>query len=81
MAIENLQEMTDVDFGTLDQSKHQNMIAYEASSGKFVIRSMDDTLSHNVVLDGDLPDDFVDQIEEEIDVNNMTISSVYGGSF
>lgn len=81
MAISNLQDMVNADFGTLDSTKNKNMIVYDATSNKFVIRDMDTVLSSDQVLDGDLPDDFVDQIEEEIDVNNMELGSVDGGSF
>lgn len=81
MAVSQLQDMTNADFGTLDSTKHKNMVVYDASSDTFVIRDMDTIFSSNQVLDGDLPDDFVDQIEEELDVNDMTISSVDGGSF
>jgi hypothetical protein len=81
MAVSQLQDMTNADFGTLDSTKNKNMIVYESASNTFVIRDMDTVLSSDQVLDGDLPGDFVDQIEEELDVNDMTISSVDGGSF
>ena len=81
MAIDQLQDMTNADFGTLDSTKNKHMIVYDATSDTFVIRDMDTVLSSDQVLDGDLPDDFVDQIEEDLDVNDMTISSVDGGSF
>ena len=81
MAIDQLQDMTNADFGTLDSTKNKHMIVYDATSDTFVIRDMDTVLSSDQVLDGDLPDDFVDQIEEELDVNDMTITSVDGGSF
>ena len=57
------------------------MIVYDAASDTFVIRDMDTVLSSDQVLDGDLPDDFIDQIEEEIDVNAMTLDKIDGGSF
>lgn len=81
MAVSQLQDMTNADFGTLDSTKHKSMVVYDATSDTFVIRDMDAIFSSDQVLDGDLPDDFVDQIEEELDVNDMTISSVDGGSF
>ena len=81
MAIDQLQDMTNADFGTLDSTKNKHMIVYDAASDTFVIRDMDTVLSSDQVLDGDLPDDFVDQIEEELDLGNMDISNVDGGSF
>ena len=81
MAISNIRDMSNADFGTLDSTKHKHMIVYDATSDTFVIRDMDTVLSSDQVLDGDLPDDFIDQIEEEIDVNAMTLDKIDGGSF
>ena len=59
----SLRSLGDANFGTLGSSKNKHLVAYDASQNKFVMRSMDDVLSSDVVLDGDLPDDFVTQIE------------------
>ena len=61
--------------------KNKHLVAYDASQNKFVMRSMDDVFSSDVVLDGDLPDDFVTQIEAEIDTANMELNAVDGGDF
>ena len=71
----------DTNFGTLGNSKNNHLVAYDASQNKFVMKSMDDVFSSDVVLDGDLPDDFVTQIEEEIDTSNMELNAVDGGDF
>ena len=81
MAIDQLQDMTNADFGTLDSTKNKHMIVYDAASDTFVIRDMDTIFSSDQVLDGDLPDDFIDQIEEELDLGDMDISNIDGGSF
>lgn len=81
MAISNIRDMSNADFGTLDSTKNKHMIVYDATSDTFVIRDMDAIFSSDQVLDGDLPDDFVDQIEEELDLDNMDISNVDGGGF
>ena len=81
MAISQIRNLSNANFGTLDSTKHKNMVVFDATTSKYVIRDMDAVLSSDQVLDGDLPDDFVDQIEEELEVNDMTISSVDGGSF
>ena len=77
----SLRNMGDTNFGTLGNSKNKNLVAYDASQNKFVMRSMDDVFSSDAVLDGDLPDDFVTQIEAEIDVANMELNAVDGGGF
>jgi hypothetical protein len=81
MAISNIRDMTNADFGTLDSTKHKHMIVYDSASDTFVIRDMDTIFSSDQVLDGDLPDDFIDQIEEELDLGDMDISNIDGGSF
>ena len=77
----SLRNMGDTNFGTLGNSKNKHLVAYDASQNKFVMRSMDDVFSSDAVLDGDLPDDFVTQIEAEIDTANMELDKVDGGSF
>lgn len=77
----SLRDMGDANFGTLGNSKNKHLVAYDASQAAFVVKSMDDVFSSDAVLDGDLPDDFVDQIEAEIDVNNMELSAIDGGGF
>ena len=77
----SFRNMGDANFGTLGSSKNKHLVAYDASQNKFVMKSMDDVFLSDPVLDGDLPDDFVTQIEAEIDVDNMELSSVDGGSF
>ena len=76
-----LRDMEDTNFGTLGRSKHMHLMSWSGPQGAFITRSMDEELSHDVVLDGDLPDDFVAQIEAEIDTDNMELSKVDGGSF
>ena len=77
----SLRDRGDTNFGVLGNSKNKHLVAYDASQNKFVMRSMDDVFSSDVVLDGDLPDDFVTQIEEEIDTSNMELNAVDGGDF
>ena len=81
MAISQIRNLSNANFGTLDSTKHKNLVVFDATTAKYVIRDMDAVLSSDQVLDGDIPDDFVDRIEEELDVNKMNISSVDGGSF
>ena len=77
----SFRDLGDTNFGTLGNSKNKHLVAYDASQNKFVMRSMDDVFSSDAVLDGDLPDDFVTQIEAEIDTANMDLTAVDGGGF
>tara|TARA_B100000925_G_scaffold270860_1_gene233649 strand:+ start:544 stop:783 length:240 start_codon:yes stop_codon:yes gene_type:complete len=77
----SLRDMEDTNFGSLGNSKHMHLVSWSGSQGSFIVRSMDEELSHEVVLDGDLPDDFVTQIENEIDTSNMELGEVDAGTF
>ena len=77
----SLRDMEDTNFGNLGNSKHMHLMSWSGSQGAFIVRSMDETLSHDVVLDGDLPDNFVTQIESEIDTGEMDLGEVDAGTF
>ena len=60
-----IREMNDTTFGTLDETKDGLLVSFDNSTNKFVLVSSDDILSTSVD-DVDLPDDFVDRLEEEL---------------
>lgn len=77
----NLRGLENVNFGTLNVMKNKYVVKYISTSNTYDLVSSDDVLSSSKVLDGDLPDDFVDQIESELDPNNIEISGIDGGAF
>ena len=60
-----IKEMSDTSFGTLDASSDGLLVSYDSATNKFVLATADDILSASVD-DFDLPDDFVDRLEEEL---------------
>lgn len=60
-----IREMNDTSFGTLDESKDGLLVSFDNTTNKFVLVSSDDILSTSVE-DTDLPDAFVDRLEEEL---------------
>ena len=72
--------MGDTDFGTLDQSKDGMVVSYDAATDKFILITADDVLSESA-RDDDIPDDFVEQVEDEIDLGEVQIGSLDGGGF
>ena len=72
-----IRDMNDTSFGTLDSSKDGQLVSYSTTNDKFVLITSDDLLIESVA-DDDLPDEFVEQINDEIDI---TITSIDGGSF
>lgn len=77
----NLRELLNVNFGTLDNSKNKYVVSYNSSLDVYGLVSSDSVLSSEGVLDGDLLDDFVTQIEDEVDLGNIDFTGVDGGIF
>jgi len=75
-----LRDLTDTDLQNLNSTKNKYVLRYSASADKFVLVTADQVLSTSSE-DSDLPDDFVAQVEKEVDVNNITFSGLDGGTF
>jgi hypothetical protein len=73
-----LRDLNDTDFDPLDQSKNKNVIRYNHSTGKFDVINADSVLS---IASTAMPQDFVDVVQDEIDVNNITFTGIDGGVF
>ena len=80
MSSSRIRDMENANFGTLNARKNNNMISYDIISNTFVLISPDDMLE-NSVDDNDLPDDFIDVMEQEINLSNVKFNGVDGGSF
>lgn len=74
-------DLSNVDFGTLNSSKNNNLVRFDTSSGTYKLVTMKTVKQSRQVLDGNLPDDFVSQIEDEIDAANLDFEGVDGGNF
>ena len=72
-----IREMNDASFGTLDASKDGLLVSFDNTTNKFVLVSSDDIMSTSVD-DIDLPDDFVDRLEEELEI---PVEELDGGGF
>lgn len=60
----------------------KNFIAYDDSLKKFVIRNIDaDKVFSESAEDNNVPEEFVDQIEDKINLSDIGLSSVDGGDF
>jgi hypothetical protein len=75
-----LRDSSDVDFPSLKATKNNHVIRYNSSIDSFDLVSID-SITGVASGDGDFPDNFVDILEKEVDPNNMTFSSIDGGSF
>ena len=76
----SIQDMGDTAFGQLDVTKDNLLVSYDSGSDKFILMSADELLSV-AAEDSDLPDDFVEQLEQEVDLGEISITSFDGGTF
>ena len=57
-----------------------HVLVYDSSSDKFVLLDPDSLLSQSVE-DNDLPDEFIAQLESELDLGQIQVDELDGGSF
>jgi hypothetical protein len=74
------EQLTDSTFGNLAERTQDGILAYDSATDKFVLVSEDSLLSA-AASDGDLPDDFIREIEDEVNLGDITIQSLDGGTF
>ena len=75
-----LRDTTDSDLKPLGSPKNKQLLKYNATTDEFDLISADQILSVSV-SDDDLPDDFIDQIEVEVDPNKMFFYDLNAGTF
>lgn len=73
-------EMGDTDFGTLDETKDGLLVSYDAATNKFILKTPDELLSTSAD-DNVLPDDFVTTLEGELNLGQIQLDNLDGGSF
>ena len=71
-------DLNDTDFDPLNQSKNRNVVRYNHSIGRFDVIDADSVLS---IASTTVPQDFVEAVQNEIDVNNITFTGLDGGVF
>ena len=74
-----LREMGDTNFGTLDSGKDGLFVSYNNSSKLFELVSAD-RLLEIAVEDNDIADQFIEQLESELDLGQLT-DDIDGGRF
>ena len=75
----DIQDLGDVSVSP-DASTDGFVMVYDSASDKFILVDPDVVLSASVD-DNDLPDDFITQLEDEIDLGNVQLDQVDGGGF
>ena len=72
--------MGDTLFGTLDESKDGLIVSFDRETKNFVLVTAD-TLLDRTVEDDDISDVFIQQIEQEISLGDVSVDNIDGGSF
>ena len=75
-----VEELTDTNFGTLDETKDGLVIAYDSTTNKFVLVTADSILN-TTTDDGSISDTFVTQLESQLDLDAVALTDLDGGTF
>lgn len=70
-------DLSNTNFGVLNSNKNKNVIRYNATTNVFETVTIDTLLSFST----NPPDTLINILEESIDLQNITLNSVDGGSF
>ena len=73
-------DIPNVNFGVLNNSKNKHLVKYDVSTNQYSLIPMDTVLT-KVSQSQEIPQDFIDQVEEEVDAANLSFDGVDGGSF
>lgn len=74
-----ISEMGDTNFGELDETKDGLIVAYDAVSNKFILKTTDQLLV-SAAEDVDLPEEFLKSLENELELGTQ-IDNLDGGEF
>lgn len=75
-----VQELVDTDFGELDSTKDGLVISYDSVADKFVLVSSDSILTTSAE-DANISDSFVTQLESQLNLGDISVTTLDGGSF
>ena len=72
-----MQDLSNTDLSALSASSNKTVMRYNASTGKFDVVQIDNTLG----LAKTLPKAFVDAVQREIKTENLSLNNLDGGTF
>ena len=77
--VRELQDAVDTDFGVLNAAADGKVVGWDNNTGKFILVDADTILGRSSE-DGNLSDQFITQIESQIDLGD-DLGDIDGGSF
>ena len=75
-----MEEMGDTDFGTLDATKDGYIVSYDSTTDKFVLITADQLLT-TAAEDSDIDDSFITTLEGELNLGDVQLTTLDGGTF
>jgi len=75
-----LEEMGDTEFGTLDDTKDGMIVSYDQETQNFILITAD-TLLDKSTEDNNISDSFITQLEQEINLADVSVDIIDGGGF
>ena len=78
--VREIQDATDTNFGTLDAAADGKVVGWDNNTGKFILIDADSILTTSSE-DGNLSDEFITQVESQIDLGDTELGDVDGGAF
>ena len=75
-----IEEMGDADFGSLDESKDGLVVVYDNANKNFILVTPD-TILREAAKDEDISDEFIEQLETELDLADVVVDTIDGGPF
>ena len=76
----SISEMGDTDFGSLDENVDGYFVTYNSTTKKFELVDSDQILQRSIE-DNDLPEEFITQLESELNLGTIAAADLDGGLF
>ena len=78
----NINDTNDVDF-TNRSTSVRSILQYNATSDKFILTTIPEqkSIMKQSISDSDLPDQFIDKLEDELNLFDLGYKTADGGSF
>lgn len=71
-------DLSDTDLQNLSSVNNKNVLKFNSTTNKFDVITADSIVSAAATS---IPQEFVDIVEEEIDINNISFAGLDGGTF
>ena len=78
--LSTFEDLNDVNIPSTGSAQDGQVLVYDAATDKFILVDPDVVLTQST-QDNDLPDEFITQLESELDLGQIQVDELDGGSF